>query len=402
MLPFANMVVKNKQQTNEVLTLKEIKISAPQLTLEYGIPIELYEKKQNTVKRNQYLSKILNSYGIDYKTIDNIAEKAKDVFDLRKIRSGKSYQTFCAKDSTKKLNYLVYQHTPTDYVVFDFSDSLNVYNYKKEVKTRVKEASCEIKTSLWNAMTSSHVNIELSSKLSDVFAWTINFFNLKKDDRFKVIYEEKYVDSVSCGVGNIHSVCFHHNGNDYYAFRYKQDSTYSYFDENGNSLKKAFLKAPLKYSRISSGFTYKRLHPIYKVYRPHTGIDYAAPKGTPVYALGDGTVIQKGYNGGAGNMLKIKHNSVYTTAYLHLSKYAKGVKKGTSVKQGQLIGYVGSTGASTGPHLDFRCWKNGKPINPLKIDAPDVKPLKKENMQAFRIEIEKQKAALQKIGKLAA
>jgi len=224
----------------------------------------------------------------------------------------------------------------------------------------------------------------LALELSDIFAWTIDFFAIQKGDRFRVIYDEQFVDSTSIGIGEIYAVQFDHYSEPNYAFRFLQDDRYDYFDEKGTSLRKAFLKAPLKFSRISSRFSSGRMHPVLRIRRPHHGVDYAAPKGTPVMSIGDGTVVAKAYQkGGGGNYLKIKHNSVYTTTYMHLSGYAKGIASGSRVKQGQVIGYVGATGLATGPHLDFRVAKNGSLVDPLKVKAPPVEPVKEENMARY-------------------
>jgi murein DD-endopeptidase MepM/ murein hydrolase activator NlpD len=217
--------------------------------------------------------------------------------------------------------------------------------------------------------------------LSRIFAWTIDFFGIQKGDRFRVIYDELYVDSISIGIGNIYAVQFNHYGDENYAFRFYQDERFDYFDDEGQSLRKAFLKAPLDYYRISSRFSHSRLHPVLRIRRPHRGVDYAAPKGTPVLSIGDGTVIARAYQrGGGGNYLKIKHNSVYTTTYMHLSGFAEGIHTGARVSQGQVIGYVGATGLATGPHLDFRIAENGSLVDPLKVEAPPVEPVKEENI----------------------
>jgi murein DD-endopeptidase MepM/ murein hydrolase activator NlpD len=225
----------------------------------------------------------------------------------------------------------------------------------------------------------------LALELSEIYAWSIDFFGLQKGDQFKVIYDESFVDSVSVGISRIHAAWFYHMGHEFWAIPFEQDSVVSFFDEDGNSLRKAFLKAPLRYSRISSGFSNSRLHPILKIRRPHHGVDYAAPAGTPVEAVGDGQVIAAAYERGGGNYVKIRHNGVYTTSYLHLSRFGKGIRKGVYVKQGDVIGYVGSTGLSTGPHLDFRFYKNGQPINPLKVEAPPVEPIHESNIRDYEL-----------------
>ncbi|MCG8700296.1 MAG: peptidoglycan DD-metalloendopeptidase family protein [Bacteroidales bacterium] len=270
--------------------------------------------------------------------------------------------------------------------MFDFTnDTLIVSNGNKPVSIKQKKVTGKIESSLWNALVGRQNDPMLANELSEIFAWSIDFFGLQENDSFSIVFDEKYVDTLYVGFADVHAAYFKHSGSDFYAIPFVQDSSRSFFDENGKSLRKAFLKAPLKFSRISSRFSHSRLHPILKIRRPHHGVDYAAPSGTPVYAIGDGKIIKaaRGYNNGAGNMIKIRHNSVYTTAYIHLKGFAKGIKTGTYVKQGQLIGYVGSTGLSTGPHLDFRFYQNGKPIDPLKVKAPPVEPVKEENIPLF-------------------
>jgi murein DD-endopeptidase MepM/ murein hydrolase activator NlpD len=223
----------------------------------------------------------------------------------------------------------------------------------------------------------------LAAELEDIYQWTVDFFGIQKGDSFTVIYDEKLIDTTHVGIGRIWGAKFTHGGKDVYAIPYKQDDKIKYWEYDGASLRKQLLKAPLKFSRISSKFSYSRLHPVHRVYRPHLGVDYAAPKGTPVHAVADGVVTFKGWGGGGGNTLKIKHAGNLMTGYLHLSRFAKGINQGTRVSQGQLIGYVGSTGTSTGPHLDYRVWKNGKPINPLSVPQEPAEPIKKENKAEF-------------------
>jgi murein DD-endopeptidase MepM/ murein hydrolase activator NlpD len=233
-------------------------------------------------------------------------------------------------------------------------------------------------------MVDNNLDPMLALNLSDIFVWSIDFFAINKGDRFRVIFDELYVDSSFVGIGEIYAVQFDHYGDANYAFRFYQDERHDYYDETGMSLRKAFLKAPLDFYRISSRFSHSRMHPVLRIRRPHLGVDYAAPKGTPVMSIGDGTVIQRAYQkGGGGNFVKIRHNSVYTTVYMHLSGFARGITTGTRVKQKQVIGYVGSTGLSTGPHLDFRVFKNGQPVDPLRVEAPPVEPVKPENMPSY-------------------
>jgi murein DD-endopeptidase MepM/ murein hydrolase activator NlpD len=226
----------------------------------------------------------------------------------------------------------------------------------------------------------------LAIELSEIFAWSIDFFGIQQGDRYKVIYQESFVDSQSIGITRIMGAWFYHNETDFWAIPFVQGGERSFFDEKGNSLRKAFLKAPLRYSRISSGFSHSRLHPILKIRRPHHGVDYAAPAGTPVLTVGDGVVTAVGYQrNGGGNYVKIKHNSVYSTTYMHLSRFGKGIRQGVYVKQGDIIGYVGSTGLSSGPHLDFRFYRNGSAVNPLRVEAPPVEPVEEENTAAYEL-----------------
>ncbi|WP_430934861.1 peptidoglycan DD-metalloendopeptidase family protein [Saccharicrinis sp. 156] len=355
--------------------------------LMFGLPVDSFVIENNKVKRNEFLASILLRYDIPYKQIDLLAHKSKDTFDVRKIKVGNPYYVFLDHDTLHTARYFVYEIDKINYVVYNLNDSITITKGQKPVRKVQRTATGIITSSLWNAMTENNASPVLALELSDIYAWTVDFFGIEKGDYFKVMYTEDYVDSTSVGIRSIEAALFMHRGDKFYAFNFQEDSaTYNYFDEKGNSLRKAFLKNPLKYSaRISSRFSHSRYHPVLKIRRPHHGIDYAAPKGTHVYSIGDGRVIAKGYQAkGGGNYLKIKHNSVYTTVYMHLNGFTKGISKGDKVKQGDLIGYVGSTGLSTGPHLDFRVFKNGKPIDPLKVKAPPVEPVKKEDMKRFK------------------
>jgi murein DD-endopeptidase MepM/ murein hydrolase activator NlpD len=363
---------------------EEIEISPPVINYEYEkIPVDSFERQIGFIKRNQPLSTLLNGYGVSARQIHELSVKSEGIFDLRKIRYGNTYKAFLGKDSLRSLEYFVYEHTPLDYFAAYFGDSISLWMGQKEVDTVRSVFSGSIETSLWNLMKEKQVNPMLAVELSEIYAWSIDFFGLQKGDSIRMIYDEYFVDSLTAGIGHIHGAYFRHMDTDFWAIPFVQDSIMDYFDEEGNSLRKAFLKAPLRFSRISSRFSYSRLHPILKIRRPHLGVDYAAPTGTPIVAVGDGVITKKTYSGGAGNMIKIRHNSVYSTAYLHLSRYGKGIRKGGYVKQGDVIGYVGSTGLSTGPHLDFRFYKNGSPIDPLKVEAPPVDPVREENLQRY-------------------
>ncbi len=356
---------------------------APVITYLYGLPMDSFKIFSGSIRSNQMLSNLLTDLGVDNNIINEAVKRADGILDVRKFKAGNTYVGFLRNDSTAELSYLVYEKDPVNYVVFKFADSINVWGGVKQIDTLRKNFSGSIQTSLWNTFSDHSENPMLANILSDIYAWSIDFFGLQVDDSLRVIYDELYVDTVSMGIGKIYGAWFRHMGTDFWAIPFIQDSTESFFDDQGISLRKAFLKAPVKYSRISSRFSNSRLHPILKIRRPHHGVDYSAPVGTPVHAIGDGVIVKTGNEGQSGNMIRIKHNSVYSTAYLHLRGYEKGIHTGAYVKQGDVIGYVGSTGLSTGPHLDFRFYKNGYPVDPLKVQAPPVDPIKDENMAEY-------------------
>lgn len=379
---FFSCTPKAKQQSETIVQDTIVEVKEP--VLKYGLPIDSFTIETGKVKNNQYLSQILNARGVGMGTIDIIAKKSRAIFDVRKIRSGENFSIFSTKDSVPEAKYFVYENSAVDYVVFELTDTLGIHTGEKEVQTRLRTTHGVVESSLWNAMIGAGQDPMLALELSDIFAWTIDFFAIQKGDRFRVIYDEQFVDSTSIGIGEIYAVQFDHYGEENFAFIFDQDERWDYFDEQGNSLRKAFLKAPLQFSRISSRFSNSRMHPVLRIRRPHHGVDYAARTGTPVVSIGDGTVIARAYQKrGGGNYVKIKHNSVYTTTYMHLSGFGKGVSTGARIKQGQVIGYVGSTGLATGPHLDFRVAKNGTYVDPLRVKAPPVEPVKTENVERY-------------------
>lgn len=350
--------------------------------IKYGVDVTDLIESENTISPGHSLSNILSSSGADANSINNLNLIPDSILNSRKINAGNKYTIYNVNDSAHTLRYFVYHKSKQDFVVLEFlEDTIIASIFSKPAISKKRVSGAVITSSLWNAISDSELDINLALKLSDIYAWSIDFFGLQKMDSFIVYYSELYIDNEPIGIDSIYSAIFYHANHPYYAIYFEKEDIKGYWDLEGNSLRKAFLKAPLSFSRISSHFTYARKHPIYKTVRPHTGVDYAAPAGTPVMSIGDGVVIAKGYKGGGGNTIKIRHNSVYTTAYLHLSKFASNIKEGTHVSQGQVIGYVGSTGSSTGPHLDFRVWKNGEPINPLKLESPPVEPIP-DNLKA--------------------
>ncbi|OFY72404.1 MAG: hypothetical protein A2V46_02440 [Bacteroidetes bacterium RBG_19FT_COMBO_42_7] len=349
----------------------------------YGIPSDSFNLVSGQIKRNGFLSSILLEHGITMEEIDMVLRNSASVFDVRKIRSGNSYILFCRKDSIARADYLVYEHDPTTCYVFSFNDSLNITPYKKEVKKVIKYASATIETSLWDAMLTGGLHPSLVIGLSDIYAWSVDFFGLQKGDSFKVVYEEMSIDEKPLGISKIFGAQYTGSGATITAIPFIQDDKESFFDSEGNSMRKAFLKAPLQFSRVTSRFSGSRMHPVLRIRRPHYGVDYAAPVGTPVLAIGDGRVTQTSFENGSGRMVRIVHNSVYSTAYLHLSRFGTGIAPGVYVKQGDIIGYVGSSGLSTGPHLDFRFYMNGSPVDPLSVKAPPVEPVSEANKARF-------------------
>ncbi|MBO5829023.1 MAG: peptidoglycan DD-metalloendopeptidase family protein [Paludibacteraceae bacterium] len=372
-------VTKEGQNTIQVDSIPtEIK---PQ-ELFMGIDVENLDIEHGVIPNGKTLSDILSTYRVNGATIHQLAECSKSTFDVRKIRSGNNYHVLLTRDSIPTLAHFIYEINQTEYLTCSFTDSICVKKEQKEL-TRVKrKVSGEIESSLWNSVVAQNVPFELALELSNIYAWNIDFFSLQKGDKYDVVYTEVRCDSNFVRIDSIECAIFNHCGTDFHAIPFTQNGRRDFFDYEGKSLRKAFLKAPLSYSRISSHFTHKRFHPVLKYYRPHHGVDYAAPTGTPVHTIGDGKVIFKGYTKGGGHTVKIQHNSTYTTCYMHLSKYGK-ISVGSIVKQGEVIGYVGSTGLSTGPHLDFRVYQNGSPINPLKMKSPPVEPVNPELIDSF-------------------
>ena len=373
----------NKQANQEE---QQAEVEEPQHTILYGIIADNYRTEQGEIGQGETLGKILARYGVSATTVDKLDKAAKDIFPLRQIRAGRPFTAFIAADSTGNgpLDYFVYEKDVIEYVVFGFQgDSISITKGEKDVTIKRQRRSAVIESSLWGAIMRDSLPYSLAAELEDIYQWTVDFFGIQKGDHFTVIYDEKLIDTTHVGIGRIWGAKFNHAGKDVYAIPFRQNDKIQYWEFNGASLRKQLLKAPLKFSRISSRFSRSRLHPVHRVYRPHLGVDYAAPPGTPVHAVADGVVTFKGWGGGGGNTLKIKHAGNLVTGYLHLSKFAKGISQGTRVSQGQVIGYVGSTGTSTGPHLDYRIWKNGTNIDPLKVPQEPAEPIKQENMADF-------------------
>ncbi len=358
-------------------------IAADGAVSEYSIPVDQFESVDGTIRKGEFFSTLMARLGASQTDIYALDGLAKGVFDMRQIKVGYPYHAFYTRDDARRLAYLVYEKDNTSYVRFTLVDSLKVEVFEKDIQKAIDYVEVSIEYSLWQDIVDAGAPALLAIKLADIYAWSIDFFGLQKGDSFKAVYEKSMYKDEVLDVGNVLFAEFEHEGVKFEAYYYDDGSGGYYWNEKGESMRKAFLKAPLNYTRISSGFSYNRKHPVTRKVSPHTGIDYAAPTGTEVVSIGDGEVVYKGYKKNEGNMIKIKHNSTYTSAYLHLSKFGSGLSVGSKVKQGQVIGYVGSTGRSTGPHLDFRIWKNGDPINPLKMESPPTNPIPADRMEDF-------------------
>ena len=349
--------------------------AAPPVVPPIGFQADDYACDENAVRNGETFTGLMHRLGVGMDEAYALAEACDSTFDVTKMRAGNAVRAY-SDTLTQDVSYVVYDMDRIRQAVFQCRDSVAVWIYEKPVTVNRRYADVSISSSLWADMARAGSSPALIIKLSDIFAWTVDFFGLQKDDRFRVIYEEREVDGESIGIDTIYFARFTRGDDDRFAIMFDQgDGGNVYWDEKGESLRKAFLKAPLEFKRISSGFSYARKHPVTGQVRPHTAVDYAAPTGTPVVSIGDGTVLSAGWTNGGGNTVKIRHNSVYTTSYMHLSKYGPGIKAGVSVKQGQVIGYVGMTGTATGPHLDFRVYQNGTAINPLTLESPSAEPI---------------------------
>ena len=350
----------------------------------YDICSEDYKVHRGELESGQTLGAVLYLNHIDHGRIDQIVRASKGIFDFRKAKAGKKFTVLCSNDSIEKAQYFIYEMSNIDYVVFDIRDTIKVFLGQKDVEVKTREASGKIESSLWNSLVENKMSPALVMELSSIYAWTIDFFRIQKGDYFKVVYEEKYVEGEFIGIGRVYAALFNHANEDFYAFYFEEEENYGdYFDDEGAALRKAFLRAPLNYSRISSSFSKRRKHPVTGRIKAHLGTDYAAPTGTPILSTANGTVTEARYKRNNGNYVKVRHNSTYSTQYLHMSKIKSGIRPGVYVKQGEVIGYVGSTGLATGPHVCYRFWKNGRQVDPYKQKLPPSKPVKKENLEAY-------------------
>ncbi len=373
-----------KKEEPKPIVIKE----EPKPEIRFGYKIDDYKIIQDTIKSGESFGVILDRHHVGYPKINQIASSIKDIFDVRRVRAGKPYTILASKDSTEKGQIFIYKHDKINATIVDFKDSLiSATRYKKPIKIIEKEINGIINSNLSVTMDSLGLKPNLTYTIADIYAWTLDFYKLQKGDSFKLIYEEKFIDdTIFAGYGKVKSAVFKHKDKDLYAFRFIADSIKGipeFYDEKGKMLRSQFLKAPIKFQyRISSRYNLRRRIAYYgNRIKPHRGTDFAARIGTPIIATANGTVTESTRRGGNGKFVKIKHNSIYSTQYLHMQK--QKVKKGQFVKQGDIIGWVGMTGNTGGPHVCYRFWKNGREVDPFKQKLPSAKPMKKEIKPVF-------------------
>ena len=371
---------KDNQEDTNGASNNTIK-STPKIIYEFGYRLNDFKVIRDTIKKGESFGIILDRHHVYYPKINAIAKKIKDTFDTRRIRAGIPYMVLASKDSLEKAEVFIYKNSKASATIVDFKDSTIVaYKYRKPIKIIEKEVAGKIYSTLSEAMDSLHLNPNLTNDVADIYAWTLDFLKLQRGDRFKLIYEEKFIDdSVFVGYGKVKAALFDHNNRDFYAYRFIPDTIkkiHEYYDDKGNMLRSQFLRSPIKFQyRVSSRYNLRRKIAYYGKVKPHKGTDFAAKVGTPIMSTANGKVIESRRKGGNGNYVKIRHNNTYSTQYLHMSR--RKVKRGQYVKQGEVIGWVGMTGNTSGPHVCYRFWKNGRQVDPFKQKLPAAKPLKK-------------------------
>ncbi len=372
----------NESPDSDIGELNEMTEEEMEPELHFGFPADSFHIFKGVIQPNQFLSNILLPHKVPYSVIAELEEAVKDVYSVRRLRSGRSY-SILNRDTTNSADYIIYQPSVYSYVVYSLRDSLYAEIHQYPVDTVIRTGAGEIEHSLWLAMTRNGMDPALISRMEDALAWTVDFYHTQKGDQFKLFYEERQIDGKPVGVGRLLGANYINRSGNNYAIYYESDNYFGYFDLEGLPMRRAFLRAPVRYTRISSGYNPRRFHPVLRRIRPHLGTDYAAPHGTEIYAVADGTVTRAAYNSGNGNYVKIRHDRVYETQYLHMSRFASGISPGVRVRQGQVIGYVGSTGLATGPHVCFRFWKNGVQVDHLRENLPPPDPMAEEELPFY-------------------
>jgi murein DD-endopeptidase MepM/ murein hydrolase activator NlpD len=372
-------------------------LKTPEPTTLYGIPVNNRVVIEETIKKNELLGDILYQYNVPAKLVNQLSTLPRHVFDVRKVAPNKKYTLICEQDSLMRARALVYEPNAIDYIIMRFDDTLSIDVCQRDITIVEKGVAGVIRSNLSETIEEMGITHELTNKFVDIFAWQVDFQRLQVGDKFKLLYEEIQVDGQPIGIEKINGICFQHAASNYYAYPFDQGEGMDYFDEKGGSLRKALLKYPIEFTRISSRYNLNRFHPVQKRWKAHLGTDFAAPTGTPIRTVGDGIVEEAQYKSNNGNYVKIRHNGTYTTQYLHMSRIAQGIRAGVRVRQGQLLGYVGSTGLATGSHLCYRFWKNGVQVDALRVELPPSQPIKADKMEEFMAEVTRLKAKLDAI-----
>lgn len=388
-----------KQKETESISLDQ---KSDQKTDQFGFDFNDFNVLQDTIKRGDTFGSIIENQNLGDKQVYNIIEKIKDSFDVRNVRIGKPYTFLRSKDRYKKLQFAIYQPDRANYYIINFKDSVSVSKITRPIRIKKRTIAGELKGSFSEELQRQKVDPALANTLIKVYAWSIDFFKLKKGDQFGVIFTERYVDdTIYDGVDSLSAAFFEYKGKMVYAFPFAQNEAsgkIDYYDENGKALKNFFLKSPLKYANITSRFSRSRFHPVQMMWKAHKGTDYAAPTGTPIMTTASGIVEQTGYTAGNGNFVKVKHDRTYSTQYLHMSRIL--VRRGQRVTQGSIIGRVGSTGLATGPHVCYRFWKNGVQVDALRLKLPNSQPMESKNLPRFKQQIEPLKWELDSVANL--
>lgn len=361
----------------------------------FGFDGTKYEAIEGKLGKNELFNEVLSNYNVAENKISTAFQALKGKFDTRKFRQGNNY-TLLRNKKTGNIEHAIYEKDMAEYLVLnfaDFPDAEVCYNPTEVVQRQV---SGVIEGSLWQTMDNHAMSQEIAVKMAEIFRSVLDFRKIQRNDKFKIIYDQTNINGDPYDAGNIYAVELEHKGETYSAYGFENNGEYEYYDYKGNSLKRMFLKSPLKFSRITSRFNPNRFHPVLRVLKAHKGTDFAAPYGTPILATASGKVIEQKYTRGNGNYVKIQHNNQYTTQYLHMSRFA-GLRVGSQVKQGQVIGYVGSTGLATGPHVCYRFWKNGQQIDPLRSKLPFGVPLNKNQLTQFYVVRDKYKSMLDQL-----
>ena len=385
------------KQDNESREISEVVVEVPEVIHEeYGFVLNDFEVIRDTIRSGDNFGGIMGSHGLSGNKLHEVLQQVKNIFNPAKLQVGKPYMILKARDSAYTPNYFIYENDRIGYTVVNMGDSIGAYKAEKPVTIKKKTVSGIILNNLSESMQNEGLSVTLTHELSNIYQWSIDFFKLQKGDQFKMVYNERYInDTVYAGLESIEGAVFVHQDKPYYAFGYSVNSEVGFYDENARPLESFFLKAPLNFSRISSRFSGNRFHPVQKTWKAHKGTDYAAPHGTPIWSTANGTVIASGYTAGNGNYVKVKHNDTYTTQYLHMSK--RNVKVGQRVRQGDVIGYVGSTGLATGPHVCYRFWVRGQQVDPYKQNLPAAEPIAEHLKEGYYQAIESIKADLESI-----